>query len=93
MKKIFKKIIEDIQRAQENHEEYQRLQHFYKGKYAEPMALIEFMHLDYLPKRLVKFIHWKVDMTHKFFNWAWDFRRLSLITLAMICAIIYIVFN
>lgn len=93
MKKIFEKIIEDIQRAQENHEEYQKLQVFYKGKYAEPKALIEFMHLDYVPKRLRKFIEWKVNVIHKFFDWAWDFRRFSLITLVMICAIIYIVFN
>ena len=93
MKNSIKEFIQDLQRAQENHEEYQRLQHFYKGQHSEPMALIEFMHLDYLPKRLVKFIYWKINITNRFFAWAWDFQRLSLITLAMICAIIYIVFK
>ena len=93
MKNLIKEFIQDLERAQENHEEYQRLQHFYKGQHSEPMALIEFMHLDYLPKRLVKFIHWKIDITNRFFAWAWDFQRLSLITLAMVCSIIYIVFK
>ena len=93
MKNLIKEFVQDIQRAQEHHEEYQRLQYFYKGKYAEPKALIEFMHFNYLPQRLVKLIKWKVDLINNFFAWLWDFHRLSFLTLLMICAIVYLVFK
>ena len=93
MKNLIKEFVQDIQRAQEHHEEYQRLQYFYKGKYAEPKALIEFMHFDYLSQRLVRLIKWKVDLINNFFSWLWDFHRLSFLTLLMICAIVYLVFK
>ena len=93
MKNLIKEFVQDIQRAQEHHEEYQRLQYFYKGKYAEPKALIEFMHFDYLSQRLVRLIKWKVDLINNFFAWLWDFHRLSFLTLLMICAIVYLVFK
>lgn len=93
MKNLIKEFMQDLQRAQEHHEEYQRLQHFYKGKYAEPKAPIEFMHFDYLPQRLVRLIEWKVDLINNFFAWLWDFHRLSFLTLLMVCAIIYLVFK
>ena len=92
MKKLIKAIQEDCLRAQENHEEYQRMQRFWKQD-IEPTAIIDFMTFDYLPDRLRKIVIWKVEMMNRFFNWAWDFRRFSLLTLVMICAIIYIVFK
>ena len=92
MKNLIKAIIEDCKNAQEKHEAYQEMQRFWKRD-IEPTAPIDFMTLHYLPKKLRKFIEWKINITNKFFNWAWDFKRLSLITLMMICAIIYIVFN
>lgn len=93
MKNIFKQFMQDIQQAQEHHEEYQRLQVFYKGDNAESKALIEFMHFDYLPKKIIKIIEWKVDLINKFVDWMWDFHRISLLTLVMICSIIYILFR
>lgn len=92
MKKLIKAIQEDCRRAQENHEEYQRMQRFWKQD-IEPMAPIDFMTFDYLPDKLRKIIVWKVEMMNSFFNWAWDFRRFSLLTLTMLCLIIYLIFG
>ena len=49
------RILKDIEIARENHYEYMRMQSFYKGKFAEPMSVIEFMELDYVPTSLKKF--------------------------------------
>ena len=92
MKKLIKAIIEDILSAQEKHEEYQRLQRFFKHD-VEATAPIDFMTFNYLPQRVIRLIEWKIDFCNKFFAWAWDFRRFSLLTLAMICVLIYIVFG
>lgn len=92
MKKLIKAIQEDCRRAQENHEEYQRMQRFWKQD-IEPTAIIDFMTFDYLPDRLRKIVIWKVEMMNRFFNWAWDFRRFSLLTLTMLCLIIYLIFG
>lgn len=88
---IIEKAIKDFQRAGENFEQYQKMQAFYKGKNSEPMALIDFMYLDYLPKSIVNFIRFKANCINKFLNWWMDFHRLSFLTLLMIIAIIYIV--
>lgn len=88
---VIKKFIKDFKRAQENYEEYQRQQIFWKGRYAEPTALIEFMHFDYLPKTLVKILNFISKSLNSFFNWWLDFHRISFLTLLMILAILYIV--
>lgn len=90
---IVNKIIQDYRTAVDNHEQYQRCQGFFKGSNSEPMAVIEFMTFDYLPDKLKRFVTWHTNIFNKFFNWWMNFHRLSFLTLLMLCAIVYIVFN
>ena len=46
------RILKDIETARENHYEYMRMQSFFKGQFAEPKSVIEFMELDYVPTSL-----------------------------------------
>ena len=88
--KLIKEIVKDYNTACDNHEQYQKMQKFFKGE-AQPMAIVDFMHFDYLPKPIVKFIAFKTKYMNKFFSWWMNFHRLSFLTLLMIIAIIYIV--
>ena len=86
---MLQKIIEDIQRAQEYQEEYLRLRSLFKGENAHGSgALIEFMELDYVPKRIKKFLLWKVNITNRLFAWMFDWHRISLITIILMGIII-----
>ena len=89
---MLNKFIEDYQTAADNKEFYDRCQKFYKGSDAEPNALIEHMSLDYMPKPIKQLMFLKMEWMNKFFNWWFDFRILSVLTLIMICAIIILVF-
>ena len=83
------RILRDIQRAQEYQEEYLRLRSLFKGENAHGSgALIEFMELDYVPKRIKKFLLWKVNITNRLFAWMFDWHRISLITIILIGIII-----
>lgn len=92
MKNLIKSIIEDCRYAQEKHEEYQRLQQFFKND-TEATAPIDFMTFEYLPHKLRRLIDWKVKWLNWFFNWAWDFHRISLLTLTMLGFIIYLIWG
>lgn len=56
IKKFLDNLITDFQTASDNHEQYMRMQSFYKGKNAKPMSVSEFMTFDYLPKPLRTFL-------------------------------------
>ena len=85
------KILKDIETAQENHYEYMRMQSFFKGQFAEPKSVIEFMELDYVPTSLKKFFIATSNWMNRFFTWWLDFHRLSFLTVMMITAIIILV--
>ena len=85
------KILKDIETAQENHYEYMRMQSFFKGQFAEPKSVIEFMELDYVPTFLKKFFTSASNGMNKFFAWWLDFHRLSFLTVMMITAIIILI--
>ena len=88
MKKIIKAFYEDWQTALDNHEEYQRLQVFFKGKLAERSAVIDHMHLNYVPKFIKLVILWKAKMLNNFFQYWLSFHRISFLTVVMITLII-----
>lgn len=90
--KLIKSFIKDFERARENHEEYQRLQTFFKSE-PETNAVIDFMHFDYLDARIVKVVLLVSRTINGFFTWWLDFHRLSFVTLIMFVALIYIMFK
>ena len=90
MKQLIQTFYEDWQTALENHEEYQRQQVFFKGKFAERSAVIDHMHLNYVPKFIRRAIIWQARMLNKFFQYWLDFRRFSFLTVIMITLIIII---
>ena len=85
------RILKDIETARENHYEYMRMQSFFKGQFAEPKSVIEFMELDYVPTFLKKFFTSASNCMNKFFAWWLDFHRLSFLTVMMITAIIILI--
>lgn len=88
---MLNKFIEDYQRAADNKEFYDHCQNFYKGKHAEPNALMEHMSLHYLPKPIKKVMFWKMNIMNSFFNNWLSFKKISVLTLVMIVAIIWLV--
>jgi len=88
---MLNKFIEDYQTAADNKEFYDRCQKFYKGSNAEPNALMEHMSLHYVPKPIKRIMFLKMEWMNKFFNWWLDYRKISVLTLAMIVAIIWLV--
>jgi hypothetical protein len=88
---MLNKFIEDYQTAADNKEFYDRCQKFYKGSNAEPSALMEHMSLHYVPKPIKRIMFLKMEWMNKFFNWWLDYRKINVLTLAMIVAIIWLV--
>ena len=88
---MLNKFIEDYQTAADNKEFYDRCQKFYKGSNAEPNALMEHMSLHYVPKPIKRLMFLKMEWMNKFFNWWMDYRKINVLTLAMIVAIIWLV--
>lgn len=87
---LIDRILEDFLTAQENHEQYQIMQNFYKGKHATSESLLNFMHLEYLPKPLRAVITKTSNCINWFFNWWMDFHKISFLTLLMLCGAVYI---
>ena len=88
---MLNKFIEDYQTAADNKEFYDRCQKIYKGSNAEPNALMEHMSLHYVPKPIKRIMFLKMEWMNKFFNWWLDYRKINVLTLAMIVAIIWLV--
>jgi hypothetical protein len=49
------------------------------------------MSLHYVPKPIKRLMFLKMEWMNKFFNWWMDYRKISVLTLAMIVAIIWLV--
>ena len=88
MIKFIQAFYKDWRSALDNHEEYQKLQIFFKGQFSERSAVIEHMHLDYVPKFIKRFILWQANFLNKFFQYWLDFHRISFLTVIMITLII-----
>ena len=85
---MLNKFIEDYQTAADNKEFYDHCQKFYKGTDAEPNALLEHMSLHYVPKTVKTILFLKMKWINQFFNWWLDYRKINVLTLVMIFAII-----
>lgn len=90
-KRLLQNILEDIITARDNHEEYLRLQRFFKAQHAEPVSILEFMHMNYIPRPVKHFALRITDWINSFFSWWLDFHRLSFITVMLIVGIIIVV--
>jgi len=88
MRRFIKAFYKDWKIAVDNHEEYQKLQRFFKGQFAERTAVIEHMCLDYIPKFIKRFILWQANLLNAFFQYWLDFHRISFLTVIMITLII-----